>query len=125
MLAACQTTSPPSIADVLARGGTVYQEEGCANCHGPEGTGEIGPDLSGVLDTFGSCDDQVEWVSLGSARWRQQRDSSYGDTNKPVRGGMPGFGERLEEDQIRRVVSFTRSEFAGGDEIDIVNDCFG
>ena len=110
---------------VTSTGAMLYEDEGCANCHGLRGNGDIGPDLSGVLRTFSSCDTQVEWVSLGSAKWSQQRGSSYGDANKPVRGGMPGFGERLEERQIRRIVSFTRTEFAGGDQGEVVESCLG
>lgn len=110
---------------MIEAGQTIYQEEGCVNCHGPDGTGDTGPDLSNVLETFASCDSQVEWVSLGSARWAQARGSSYGDTNKPVRGGMPGFGERLDTGQIRKVVSFTRFQFAGGEGDEVVDDCLG
>lgn len=77
------------------------------------------------MGTFPACDIQVDWVSLGSARWAWERGSSYGDVNKPVRGGMPGFGNRLKTDQIRKIVSFTRAEFAGGDPGRVVEDCFG
>jgi mono/diheme cytochrome c family protein len=107
----------------ISTGGKLYASEGCANCHGPEGRGDVGPDLHDVLKTFPACETQVEWVSLGSARWARDRGSAYGATHKPVHGGMPGFGARLPEDQIRKIVSFTRSRFAGGDEISVVRDC--
>lgn len=122
---ACEGETPQQVdvETAISTGGMLYESEGCANCHGPEGLGDVGPDLSDVLDTFPACETQVEWVSLGSARWAQDRGSGYGATNKPLRGGMPGFGSRLAEDQIRKIASFTRSRFAGGDEISIVRDC--
>ena len=125
MSASCQgsSTPPVDVDAAISTGSMLYQSEGCANCHGPKGEGDVGPDLSGVIDTFPSCDTQVTWVSLGSARWNQEMGSSYGDSNKPVRGGMPGFEERLEEEQIRKIASYTRSEFAGGDDDRVVGAC--
>lgn len=93
----------------------------CAGCHGPAGQG-VGnfPALTGVMTTFGSCDDHTLWVELGSSGWP---DSSYGDTNKPVGGGMPAFAGSLSEEQLAAVVAFERVRFGGADEEETLIDC--
>jgi mono/diheme cytochrome c family protein len=37
---------------------------------------------------------------------------------------MPGFGDRLDQEQLRSVVTFTRVEFGGIDPADATSDCF-
>lgn len=93
----------------------------CSGCHGPNGQG-IGnfPALTGVMTTFGSCADHITWVELGSSNWP---DATYGDTNKPVGGGMPGFVGSLSEEQLAAVVAFERVRYGGADEEQTLADC--
>jgi mono/diheme cytochrome c family protein len=109
----------------MSAGAALFTSEGCVNCHGANGQGLIGPPLhdGAILETFGSCDDQLRWLSLGSAGWLKQVGASYGDTNKPVTGGMPGFGSRLDRAEILELATFTRSAFGGVDPSDVVEDC--
>lgn len=94
----------------------------CAGCHGPNGQGSGSfPALTGVLTTFGSCSDHIEWVTLGSAGF--QGAGVYGDTNKTVNGGMPTFGGTLTEEQIAAVASFERTRFGGADPQEALADC--
>lgn len=112
--------------DFVALGGDIYAGQGvagvnCAGCHGVNGQGSGAfPALTGVLTTFGSCADHIEWVELGSQGWP---DATYGDTNKPVGGGMPGFSGSLTAEQIASVVAFERVRFGGQDPEEALVDC--
>jgi mono/diheme cytochrome c family protein len=66
----------------------------CAGCHGAAGQGGAGPQLSGgaVVRKYPNIEDQIAVVEDG-------------------RGGMPAFkGRGLSDDQIRKIVEYTRSE---------------
>jgi mono/diheme cytochrome c family protein len=109
--------------DFLVLGGDLYAGSvtpaaTCAGCHGANGQGSgTFPALTGVLTTFGVCEDHVEWVRLGSGGF-----DTYGDTNKPVAGGMPPHGS-LSEEQLRSVVAFERVRFGGADPDETLVDC--
>jgi len=115
-------------ADFVAMGGEIFSGAAvggvnCAGCHGPNGQGSgTFPALTGVLTTFGSCTDHIEWVRLGSGGWP---DSTYGDTNKPVGGAgqMPAFGGSLSDEQIAAVAAFERVRFGGGNPDEVLADC--
>jgi mono/diheme cytochrome c family protein len=97
----------------------------CSTCHGVNGQGSAAfPALTGVLTTFGSCSDHIEWVTLGSAGWAAQKGDTYGDTQKPVGGGgMPTFGGTLSPEQIATVAAFERVRFGGEDPDQALVDC--
>lgn len=112
----CADRGPVTDVDVdeaVETGASLFVSEGCVNCHGEMGEGIIGPSLANgnVVETFPSCVDQVRWVGLGSARWKRDVGPSYGARAKPVKGGMPAFGTRLSDAQIRSLATFTRVEF--------------
>lgn len=110
-------------ADFVALGEGLYQEMGCAGCHGPQGGGGVGPALTGVLNTFSACTDQIEWVTLGSSGFQAEGRSTYGDTDKAVNGGMPAFGGSLSEEQLAAVVAFERVRHGGGSSEEVLADC--
>jgi mono/diheme cytochrome c family protein len=64
----------------------------CARCHGSDGGGAVGPQLSGgaVTDDFPNAAREVKVVTNG-------------------RGAMPSFGDVLTPSQIAAVVAYTRS----------------
>ena len=111
--------------DYIALGSDIYNGVAvsgvnCAGCHGANGQGAGAfPALTGVLTTFGSCTDHVEWVTLGSAGF----EDTYGDTSKPVNGGMPAFGGSLSAEQIAAVAAFERVRFSGEDSETAPVDC--
>jgi len=111
--------------DFVAMGGEIYSGAAvgavnCAGCHGPNGQGSgTFPALTGVLTTFGSCTDHIEWVRLGSAGF----PDGYGDTNKPTGGGMPAFGGTLSDEQIAAVAAFERVRFGAGNPDEVLADC--
>lgn len=113
--------------DFIALGGDIYNGAAvtgvnCAGCHGANGQGAGAfPALTGVLTTFGTCTDHIEWVTGGSSAFTGQ--GSYGDTNKPVNGGMPAFGGSLNADQIAAVTAFERVRFGGDDSDTALVDC--
>ena len=113
--------------DYIALGSDIYNGVAvsgvnCAGCHGANGQGAGAfPALTGVLTTFGSCTDHVEWVTGGSGAFSEQ--GSYGDTSKPVNGGMPAFGGSLSAEQIAAVAAFERVRFGGEDPETALVDC--
>ncbi len=111
-------------ADFVAMGEDVYQNvANCDGCHGAQGQGGVGPSFSGVLTTFGSCTDHIEWVTLGSEGFQGEGRSTYGDTGKPIAGGMPSFGSTLTEEQLASAVAFERVRFGGADPAETLTDC--
>ncbi len=115
--------------DYIALGGDIYAGGvvagvTCSGCHGVNGQGSSTfPALTGVLTTFGACVDHIEWVGLGSSGFQSAGESSYGDTSKPIAGGMPTFSSNLTEEQIAAVAAFERVRFGGGDPDEALIDC--
>lgn len=68
----------------------------CASCHGADGGGGVGPQLSdgAVIAAFPDAADEIVVVTEG-------------------RGGMPAFGGDLSAEEIAAVVEFTRTTLAG------------
>jgi cytochrome c oxidase cbb3-type subunit 3 len=64
----------------------------CARCHGADGSGGIGPQLSdgAVVDRFPDPADEIELVTRGQ-------------------DGMPAFGGTLSAKEIEQVVEYTRT----------------
>lgn len=115
-------------ADFIAMGERIYagaEVPGvtCAGCHGAQGQGGAGPALSGVMTTFSACTDHLEWVALGSMGFQSAGRTTYGDTDKPINGGMPGFAASLSEEQIAAVSAFERVRFDGADRDATLVDC--
>jgi cytochrome c oxidase subunit 2 len=71
--------------------GSAIYAENCAACHGPDGGGGVGPQLSEgqIVTRFPDIEDQIAVVTTGL-------------------GPMPAFGERLSPEEIRAVVEYTR-----------------
>jgi mono/diheme cytochrome c family protein len=67
----------------------------CASCHGADGSGGVGPQLSGgrALRDFPNEADQITFVANG-------------------RGIMPGFATALSPAQLKAVVGYTRTALA-------------
>ena len=108
--------------DVFAIGQGIYNNIGCVGCHGANGGGGVGPAFTNgsVLTTFGACEDQISWVSLGSTAWP---DPTYGDTAKPVSGGMPGYTGTLSLEEIAAVVLYERVAFGDEDRLAAETGC--
>jgi len=73
---------------ILPEGKAVYDKE-CAQCHGADLTGNIGPSLADI-------------------------DKSDADLFKSIysgipAGGMPAFGDNLGKDRVWRVVTYVKS----------------
>ncbi len=80
-----------TVVGAAVDGAAVYGQS-CAGCHGADGGGGRGPQLSegAVVEAFPEVDDEIGVVTLG-------------------RGGMPAFGSRLTPAEIEAVVEFTRT----------------
>jgi mono/diheme cytochrome c family protein len=117
LLGACIDRSDP-----LIQGRTIYGDR-CSTCHGATGGGGAGPALAGVLTTWPSCADHIEWVTLGSEGWKAAHGETYGATGKPIVGTMPGHADVLTAEQIALVVSFERIRFGGADRAATFAEC--
>lgn len=106
----------------LEAGHEVYSSI-CATCHGGNGDGGSAPALTDVLETFATCADQIEWITLGSDRYRDERGPTYGDTDKEITSVMPEFGKTLSEREIAAVAAFERHRFGGDEEAVAAGDC--
>ena len=78
--------------DAPAGSGEAIYAESCASCHGADGGGGRGPQLSDgeAVANFPDVADQIAVVTDGE-------------------GGMPSFEGRLTEEQITEVVDYTRT----------------
>ena len=86
------TPAPPAAeAPVAVAGGQELYAKHCAGCHGAEGKGAFGPDLSGEYK-YGKTDMAVE------------ESISYG---RP--GNMPGFEKKLSSEQIKTLTDYILS----------------
>jgi mono/diheme cytochrome c family protein len=72
--------------------GAAVFSSACASCHGSDGGGGVGAQLSDglVVDRYPDIEDEIAVITSGS-------------------GGMPGFGTRLSEAEIRAVAEYIRS----------------
>lgn len=98
----------------LAAGAEIYSGK-CGTCHGATGGGAgSNPKLAdgAVLETFASPADQVRWVFLGSDRFKAEVGSTYGDTNKTIKGGMPSWSS-LTAAELMEVVLHERHTLSG------------
>lgn len=91
MLTACGVGRPPADAS----GEQIYRLL-CANCHGVDLEGRIGPALG--PDTLAAS----------------QPDEFIVITVRHGRGRMPSFSSSLSDDQIARLVAYIREVQAGG-----------
>lgn len=111
-------------------GETIYAER-CSACHGDNGAGGANfPALAGgaVVETFGSCADQVEWIALGTAGFQEAGIATYGDTEKAVGGAgvpMPGFEGVISERDLIAVSLYERVAFGGEDVAAAEELCVG
>lgn len=113
-------------ADFIAQGQALYSAApgNCQGCHAPNGQGSGAiPALTGVLTTFGACEDHIEWVTLGSSGSQAAGQTTYGDSSKPINGGMPAFGSGLSAEQLASVAAFERVRFGGADPEQALTDC--
>jgi len=85
---------PPEVPSVpLAFSGTEIYSELCAQCHGPQGEGGVGPSLVDIKYTTDSAEAELfESINAGHAAT-----------------AMIGWGEILTADQIQQLVDFIRS----------------
>jgi hypothetical protein len=117
------TTTVDPIDAALAAGLEVYTAQ-CMVCHATGGEEPLAPSLrEPLLDTFGSCVDQNEFVTVGADDWP---DDTYGDDDTPFGMydvPMASYRFALDQDQIAAVNFWIRAELAGVDVAEAAADC--
>jgi mono/diheme cytochrome c family protein len=85
------TSSSTSTAGGSVDGAAIFATY-CSACHGADGGGGRGPQLSDghVVDHFANAADEIDVVTNG-------------------RGGMPAWKDRLTDEEIAAVVAYTRT----------------
>lgn len=110
------TLSPPPVGEgPVVLGEEAYAASGCAGCHGASGGGGVGPGFTGgaIYETFPTFEEHFRWVRLGSTGWQSEVGATYGANDKPVNGGMPGFGESLLSDADLLYIVLHERELGG------------
>jgi mono/diheme cytochrome c family protein len=123
MALAC-SSGPESLGDPNLDAGRDTYGRICSACHGGTGSGGSAPPLTSVLETFPDCETHIQWVTLGSERWREEVGAVYGASGKEITAIMPSFDAVLTDEEIRQVVSFERMRFGGADLDSVLTDCF-
>lgn len=100
--------------EALRTGRGVYGDN-CSTCHGNAGQGGVGPSLSNVLNTWPACDDQKEWIAIGSEGWKETYGPTYGANNTEIKTTMPAHADKLSPEEIAAVAAFERVQYGGGD----------
>ena len=89
--AAAPAAADQATGTTVLNGADVYSNR-CSSCHGSDAGGGLGPQLSDgkVKAKFPNIEDQIAVITKG-------------------RGGMPGFGGKLSDAEIRAVAEYERS----------------
>lgn len=100
--------APPKSQDLVAQGHQLYQDAGCAKCHGESGRGN-GPSALGMKDNWG-------WPILASdLTWRPlKRGSAFDGIYLTIATGlsgtpMPSYGDSLDSQQISALIYYLES----------------
>ncbi len=121
-LGACAKPQPSLGNPDLDAGQKTYRAS-CSACHGPTGAGISAPAMTEVLATFPECAIQQQWITLGSAGWKEEVGEHYGAQNKKITAVMPFFEGALTASQIAQVAAFERFQFGGASMEDALGDC--
>ncbi len=117
------TTSADPLEAALSLGLDIYTAQ-CVTCHEAGQETELAPSMQAdLLDTFSSCFDQNEFVTLGADAWPSD---TYGDNDSPFGDYqlvMNGYRFVLEPREIAAVNLWIRVELAGVDSADAFVDC--
>ncbi|MDX1449400.1 MAG: c-type cytochrome [Acidimicrobiia bacterium] len=108
--------------DPIRQGRAIYGDL-CSLCHGDGGQGGVGPSLGEVVETWPDCADHIEWIALGSDRWKETHGDTYGATGKPVAGGMPAHDQTLTADERALVAAFERVTYGSAHRQSTLTEC--
>jgi hypothetical protein len=108
-------TPTPTELGAYEAGNEVYSNKGCSGCHGGAGAGNgnnpalIGP--TGATKVFTVPANQITWIALGSAGYKEAGLETYGDADVvlPIGGGMPGWIDSLTAEEIMDATLHERS----------------
>lgn len=91
--------------NAIAAGRNLY-EENCAECHGDDGSGDIGPSLVDniMVNVEGDLSDAHYFVIISNGLEEEMMIEG-----RAAEGGMPDFGEDLSKEEIWYLISYIRS----------------
>ena len=108
-------------AGPIAVGGELYTTAACAGCHGADGGGGVGRQLSNgeVLATFPAIEDQLNFIYVGTQGFEDAGLPFYGDAERAhlrYNGAqMPAQKDALSYLEIIEVSCYIRYELSGAD----------
>lgn len=114
---------PEEAAGPRAAGQVLYGK--CAGCHGGDGGGGAGRQLSNmeVLKTFPAIEDHLRWMEFGTEKYKAAGIKVYGNPNREggahqtgSYGVMPGWAGELTPDEILAVTCYVRYDLGGAEE---------
>lgn len=113
---------PTKVMGPRSVGAAVYGK--CAGCHGAEGGGGAGRQLSNgeTMKTFPAIEDQLRWLEFGTEKYKAAGIEIYGNPNReggPHQTGsfgiMPGWAGELTPAEILAVACYVRYDLSGAD----------
>ena len=108
-------------AGPVAVGAEIYTAAACSGCHGADGGGGVGRQLSDgeVMATFPAIEDQLNFIYVGTQGFIDAGLPYYGDAERAhlrYNGAlMPAQGDALSYLEIIEVSCYIRYELAGAD----------
>jgi mono/diheme cytochrome c family protein len=114
--------------DPVTLGGTLFAQN-CSSCHGANGQGGVGPQLSAglVVKNFPAIADHLKWVHTGGAPYVGKTVPGALGIPVPANNVMPAFGTAnggsLSDDQIAQIVCYERVSLGG--ETESAKNCPG
>ena len=96
-----QTSSgSANLAPAVASGGHLFVQFACAQCHGPQGRGNISPDVPALTNVA---------KTLKPARLRFIIDHGLGASANPTKPYMPVWGEVISQTQVADLIAYIRA----------------
>ena len=94
---------PPANANANAKGGDAEAGKrlfmtACANCHGPDGTGQM---MRQMMPNIGN-------LTLPATHAKYD-DAAFAELIKNGRGKMPAFGSVFQPEQIQQIIAYART----------------
>jgi mono/diheme cytochrome c family protein len=94
------TTISPAVSAPVASGGHIFVQFACAQCHGPQGSGGVSPDVPALANVA---------QTLTPSQLRTIINHGLGASANPTKPYMPVWGEVISQTQVNDLVAYIRA----------------